>query len=289
MWPILPGLIAGGASLLGNIFSSNTSAQNTQAQIASQQQLQAGTEQFNSAEAAKQRDFSSIEAAANRNWQDQMSSTALQRGRADAIKAGINPMALAGMGGASSGGGATASGSTASVSTPSAPMPQNTSPLAGIGDAVSKVVNTAISAKTFEKMTEEIANIRADSARLAASTGLTKEQEKTQVQQTEKTAAEGMLRKYEIPTARVSAKESAAKADIPQSVFDLANQSGYLAEKGGKVADMIGSLISSAGGFKRMMPVPPKGLERSTTRKTSGKYGDTTHSWEENVWYPAGQ
>lgn len=130
MNPIVGGLITGGASLAGSIFSADQSAKNTQAQIAASEQMQASQNQFS----------------------ELMSNTAYQRASADMKQAGLNPMMMFGSGGAAS---------SPQASQAQAPMPQTRSAFEGVGNAASQAVSTAIAAKTFDRMTQEIANMQA--------------------------------------------------------------------------------------------------------------------------------
>lgn len=139
MDPITVGLITGGASLLGNIFSSTSAAntssanamiaaqtatQNQREQIAAQKEMLGESERFNSAEAGMARDmqnaqfweaerfnsaemqkaqsFNAAQAEVQRQYQTQMSNTAYQRASADMKAAGLNPMMMFGSGGPSS-------------------------------------------------------------------------------------------------------------------------------------------------------------------------------------------
>ena len=63
--------------------------------------------------------YNSAEAAANRAWQERMSSTAYQRATEDMKKAGINPILTAQQGGASTPGGAQGTIGQSSISAPS--------------------------------------------------------------------------------------------------------------------------------------------------------------------------
>lgn len=237
MFPLISGLISGGASLLGGIFSSNTSAKNTEAQIQAQQQMQGETEAFNANQAQLNRDF-----------QEQQSSTAYQRSTADMKAAGLNPMMMFGSGGPAS----VPSGSTASVGTPTVPMPQNTSPLAGLGAAVSKGLDSAITAKTLDKMTDEIANLQATRGLTTAETDVERERRLTQEAQTHKTSYEATGAMLDLGQKRLGSTTASDVLSMPDDV-----RKGIVRGKfqepyiGGAVGGVLGALQSSAKAARR--------------------------------------
>lgn len=247
MFPLLTGLITGGASLIGSIFSSKTASDNSQANIAMQQQ----TNQLNAEEAQKNRDFNSAQASMNRDFQQQMSNTAFQRSSEDMQAAGLNPMLMFGSGGpASTPGGSQASGSAAHFQSP---RQENRSALAGIGDAVEKSVSSAISIKQFEKMTDEIANLKVKNAQIEAETSLTGQREKTEKEETLRRAVEAQLKQMDLPGARVRAREGEAKEEIIGDTVKKLIQGGYISEKTSGMTDQLGSLLGSATGLKRLL------------------------------------
>ncbi|QCQ84792.1 DNA pilot protein [Blackfly microvirus SF02] len=235
MFPLLPGLITGGASLLGSIFSSDTNAKNTQAQIAAQQQMQGQSEAFNASQSQISRDWNADQAQINRDFQQQESSSAYQRSTADMKAAGLNPMMMFGSGGpASVPAGATAQGSAASIGTPTVPMPSRTSPFGDLGKNVSQAMDAMVSAKTIEKSSEEIAKMKTEQNLIDAN----------------KVVAdlEGEKRKNEMPVS-VLAGHSAKDVDTMKNRQEI-NRGRYLEPHigpiAGDIAGHISNLVTSA-------------------------------------------
>jgi DNA polymerase III gamma/tau subunit len=221
MFPLVSGLITGGAGLLGSMMSSDTSAQNTQAQIMASQQQQQTANAFT----------------------EQMSNTAYERASTDMKAAGLNPAAMFGSGSAAS---------TPSASTVQAPMPQNTSPLGNLGATAKQALDSAVTAKTMDKMTDEIANLQANRGLITAETDATQERAR-------KTGFEATREALAIPGSQFSAKSADDLLSMPEWLRKSANVGGFV---GGKASDAIAPIVSSAGAVRRFLPT------RSTTETT---------------------
>ncbi len=93
-----------------NLFASAYSVQNMNNELYKQNIALAN--EISAQSSAKQYEYNAKEAEKNRSWQERMSSTAHQREVQDLIKAGLNPVLSATLGGASTPSGATATGSS---------------------------------------------------------------------------------------------------------------------------------------------------------------------------------
>jgi len=247
MDPITMGLIAGGANLIGSVFSSETSAQNSGAQIQAQQQMQQNSEAFNAAEAEKSRTFSADQAEIQRAYQTTMSNSAYQRASADMRAAGLNPMMMFGSGSAaSSPSGSMPGTATASTSTPTVPTSQRASPLAGLGDAVSRGLQSAINVKQVEKMSDEIANLQTERLKIAAETRTEGEKPESIRASTVKTRNEAEQLAALYPVYSQQGRSAKSLEQIPDWLRNTLDIGGFAGDKASKGLAPLSDLISSA-------------------------------------------
>ncbi|UDN67720.1 DNA pilot protein [robinz microvirus RP_103] len=268
MLPLLGGLITGGASLLGNMFSSQTSAANTAANIGMQRE----TNFMSAQESQKNRDFQDMQLQNQRAYETQMSNSAYQRASGDMKAAGLNPMMMFGSGGpASTPSTGAGSGSTASFGTARS---ENTSPWAGLGDAAAKAVSGAVQLKTMDKMSDEMANLEVENRRLSevvsqvgAQTATERARKANVEAQTENVRQDTVKGKLD----RARQEWEAIKHIDLSSIPDVARRAGNIgAWGGGKIGETVSPLISGATALKRLLP-------QKSTRETSGwssKHGD---------------
>jgi hypothetical protein len=269
MFPLLSAAVSGGASLLGGLFSSQTSAANTQAQIASQQAMQKETEDFNAGQAQISRDYNT-----------QMSNTAYTRASADMKNAGLNPAMMFGGGSAAS----TPASPTASVSTPSVPMPQNKSPLSGLGDAVTNALDSAIKTKQIDLLSSEVAQKNVQTDVMARQAPLTRSKTAADIGNTVSQTRRTTALQPEAEAAGVMAGDllSADPTWRRNAVVG-----GFYGDKFGKVIQPISSLVSSATAAGRIANAFSDLKSKSLDRKIDqgnfvGKYGTPVDEYISN-------
>lgn len=173
-------------------------------------------------------------------FQQQMSSTAYQRASTDMKAAGLNPMMMFGSGSA--------------ASSPSGSVAQYQSPLQAASKSIDSTVSNMVAEKTMDKMTDEIANLKATNAKTVAETateGQRFDEVSSQVwknlSEKDRTKAQTDILRASLPTAQNSAVTAKNQMDI----WGPARYALDVGSFGGKaVSDVVAPVLGTARASK---------------------------------------
>lgn len=194
---------------------------------------------WNSDEAAKARLFNHTEAENAREYSRVMSNTAYRRSREDMEAAGLNPIMMAGQGGASTPSPSQGSGSAAGGGF------NKPSKAPDMGDAISKTISTSLDMSRFKKeMEAKDAAISLDKAATLAQVANAKN---TTVSAANAELA-GKKMGYELPASKSEAELKKSQADWDKSAVPFDN----IMKRVGQSVGIISNAMNPLDGFRKM-------------------------------------
>lgn len=181
----------------------------------------------------KQNEFNQQMLQQQQNYQTEMSNTAYQRASADMQKAGLNPMMMFGSGGP--------------ASSPTIQPAQKTSAISNIGGSIEKAISSAVAMKTFDRMTDEIANLKEENLRIKAGAYQLRQSGDLATVTARSTDAQERLRRESLPIVINEALEAKNESELRKTTAGkVLDAAGLAGRKASDVVSPVGNLINSA-------------------------------------------